>query len=219
MRRTGRPTSIRCAYTLVEALIVLAVLAVLTALVWPAVRGMLAKGELRGGAKQVRVALARARLDAIESGVPQAFRYRTGAGRFETTPLTTSANASEGASIRPNARRSRADARAEDELPRGVWFADARSARATDGVPPSTGRADEADWSAPIVFFPNGRSSHARIRLAGSSGFQVEVTLRGLTGTARIGPLERIEDGRGTAAVGRISNPSYEPKSVEKPPL
>jgi hypothetical protein len=54
--------------------------------------------------------------------------------------------------------------------------------------------AGDAGWSSPIVFFPNGRSTNARIRLDGSNGFRVEVALRGLTGTVQIGPLERVDE-------------------------
>jgi len=218
MVRHGHPTTKRCAYTLVEVLIVLAVLAVLAALTWPSIRGMLGKGELRSGAKQVRVALARTRIEAIESGVAQAFRYRPGSGRFETTSLATPGAESQGqrASRSSGALRWRSNEPVEDWLPRGVWFAESRgtsTARAEEPAPPS-GRSDDGDWSAPIVFFPNGRSTNARIRLAGSNGYQVEVALRGLTGTAIIGPFERIEDRRETASVGRIGNPSHKPEAL-----
>lgn len=193
MGRNGRPTPTRCAYTLIEMLIVLAVLAVLAALSWPAVRGMLGKSELRDAAKQVRVALARARLGAIESGAARGFRYRPGSGRFEVGPLSTALDESESLSPSARERPSRHNEPAEAALPRGVWFADSRGSPSGAEAAASSGRADDSAWSARIVFFPNGRSNSARIRLAGSGGFQVEVTLRGLTGTTQIGPLERIE--------------------------
>ena len=214
-------------FTLVETLIVLAVLALLSSLGWPALRGMLGKGELREAAKQVRVALVKARLGAIESGVAQSFRYLPGTERFEVVSLPTSLDEEK----RPSPSRFR-QRLSEDEpiqgfLPQGVIFEenDPRVAaqasprplaaverpiagverriagveRQVSPLPPAgegpgvRGR-DDANWSIPIVFFPNGRSSNARIRLAGPRGLSVEVTLRGTNGATRIGPLERREE-------------------------
>jgi hypothetical protein len=81
-----------------------------------------------------------------------------------------------------------------ETIPSGAWFAEAASAREGPDSAGPHATTDDAGWSAPIVFFPNGRSSDARIRLAGSGGFSVEISLRGLTGSTRIGPLERIEE-------------------------
>jgi hypothetical protein len=61
-------------------------------------------------------------------------------------------------------------------------------------VTPPAQDAHSEQWSAPIVFYPNGRASNARIRLAGPRDFFVDVTLRGLTGTATISELQRIKD-------------------------
>ncbi|MFN5904418.1 MAG: Tfp pilus assembly protein FimT/FimU, partial [Planctomyces sp.] len=60
----------RRGYSLVELLIVLAVLSALAALVQPAMRGVLDKSRLTGAAKQVQAALAKSRALAIREGVP-----------------------------------------------------------------------------------------------------------------------------------------------------
>ena len=46
-------------------------------------------------------------------------------------------------------------------------------------------------WSEPIFFFPNGRTSNGTLELLalGDYRFQIELTLRGLTGTARLGNI------------------------------
>jgi prepilin-type N-terminal cleavage/methylation domain-containing protein len=217
-------SSTRRGFTLLEMLVVLAVLAVLATLTWPAVRGMLGKGELRGAARQVRTALVKARLAAIESGAAQGFRYHPGGGQFEVAALPTSLDEEKTPSP------SRLGTRLPDNepipgfLPEGVIFEenDPRSAATTAatvttragsrpleaerspsprqlageglGVRGFGGGRDDANWSAPILFFPNGRSSSARIRLAGARGQSIEVTLRGANGATRIGPLERREE-------------------------
>ena len=194
MGRCGPRTSTRSAYTLLEMLIVLAVLAVLASLSWPAVRGMLRRSELRSAAKQVRAALTKARLSAIETGVPHQFRYRPGTGRFEVRPLPESLDEGEVPAAWARTRQRRDEESSEDTILSGVWFADPPSARNGSVAPPSHATSDDAGWSAPTVFFPNGRSGDARIRLAGSDGFSIEIGLRGLTGSTRIGPPERPEE-------------------------
>ena len=46
-------------------------------------------------------------------------------------------------------------------------------------------------WSEPIFFFPNGRTSNGSLEIftVGNYRFQIELTLRGLTGTARLGDI------------------------------
>ncbi len=193
MGRHGSPPSDRFAYTLLEMLIVLAVVAVLATLSWPAVRGMLRRDELRSAAKQVRAALTKARLNAMETGVSYRFRYRPGTGRFEVGPLPASLDEEDISSASARTRQRRDEVPAEDAIS-GAWFAESASARDGSDTPAPRPTNDDAGWSAPTVFFPNGRSSNARIRLAGADGFSVEVSLRGLTGSTRISPPERLEE-------------------------
>ncbi len=203
------PITARRGYTLVEMLIVLAVLVALVSLSWPAVRGMLGKGELREAAKQVRVALLKARLGAIESGVAQSFRCLPGTERFEVSPLPTSLDEEKTGAPSRSRQRASENEPIQGFLPKGVIFAeyDPRHDPGSDSsvaAPVSPLRAaeersavrahDDANWSAPIVFFPNGRSANARIRLAAARGLWIEVTLRGTTGATRIGPLQRLEE-------------------------
>jgi prepilin-type N-terminal cleavage/methylation domain-containing protein len=194
MGRHGSWPSNRSAYTLLEMLIVLAVLAVLATLSWPVVRGMLRRGELRSAAKQVRAALTKGRLSAMETGVPHRFRYRPGTGRFEVGPLPASLDEDEVRSASARTRQRRDEMSAEDSIPSSVRFAESATARDGSDPPAPRSMADDAGWSAPTVFFPNGRSSDARIRLAGADGFFIEVSLRGLAGSTRISPPERLEE-------------------------
>ncbi|MFV1966642.1 MAG: Tfp pilus assembly protein FimT/FimU [Pirellulaceae bacterium] len=47
------------------------------------------------------------------------------------------------------------------------------------------------DWSEPIVFYPNGRTSNAVVQLVGDRDYRVRLTLRGVTGTIFVSHLER----------------------------
>ncbi len=192
---TDRPRPPSCeGFTLVELLIVLAILVMAMTISWPAVGGLLAKNELRSAAQQVRAALAKTRLEAMESGAVRQFRYQAGTRRFEITRLAATAE-------EPPARRGESadgdatDAPSEVLLASGVRW----ESPDTSGVllrPTRSDTAPEQAWSAPILFFPNGRTSNARLQLGGRRGFLVPLTLRGVTGTVAIGNLQRPEEKR-----------------------
>ena len=81
----------------------------------------------------------------------------------------------------------------EHTLPHGVTFCDPEQLDAPPLAPEEASRSERLPWSAPIVFYPNGRPSNARIWLADRGDLRVDVMLRGLTATATIGRPERIE--------------------------
>ncbi len=190
MPRAGRPARSR-GYTLVELLIVLAVLASLAALSWPAVREMLAKSELQNAARQFRAALLKVRLDAIQSGTVRQLRYRPGTGRFEVSVLAAIDSGLAGDEL-DLAAGDPANGPAEDRLSAGVSFHGPDGPQPEDR-PPDSAELQPDEWSAPILFFPNGRTSDARIRLGGRRSYRIEVTLRGVTGTVTVGKLDWVE--------------------------
>ena len=192
--------STRRGYTLLELLIVVAVMLVVASLTLPALNRPFAKSKLRDAAKQLRVALARARLEAIRAGAPQQFRYLPGAGVFEISAKS----AAEGGGFLPVAGEGGVEeapagedstyaAAARYELPEGVRFFDPSAPEIPPDEPDSIPSETDESWSAPIVFYPNGRTVNARLRLYGEYDYYVDVTLRGLTGASRIGEIQRLK--------------------------
>ncbi len=59
------------------------------------------------------------------------------------------------------------------------------------GQLPAAGEVVEVAWSEPVWFYPDGLTSNARWSLISEDGYQVEVFLRGLTGTVRVGPVRQ----------------------------
>jgi len=88
--RHGRST--RRGFTLLELIIVLALLAMLAAIVWPLLRNPLQRSVTQRAARQLVDDLARARLNAIETGRTMAFRYEPGGGRYSIAPADTLAD-------------------------------------------------------------------------------------------------------------------------------
>ncbi len=195
----------RGGFTLIEMLLVVALLALLAGLTLPAMHTPLRKSELRDAAKMLRAELTRARLRAIETGVAQRFRFRPGGPNFEVAPRSTSEAGTRlafpGQPTRrfdANADESIADAPSTFALQAGVIFLDQKTAAedlAEFELPGLSDMkpGDMETWSKPIVFYPNGRTGNARIRLRGQLGFYVDVTLRGAIGSATIGKLMRSQ--------------------------
>lgn len=194
--------------TLQEMMVVLAILASLVGTGWPAIRGGMEKGQLRSAAKQVRTELAATRLRAIETGVAHQFRYQLDSGLFEIVPATATDEdgpATTGADTLEGAEAEEVLEIVELELPEGISFRQPTSAQSQsfdidsdeaefEIVEEEGVSLDTENWSRPITFFPNGRTSNARITVWGEDGRHMVVTLRGLTGSATIGNMQRAEN-------------------------
>lgn len=76
----------RAGYTLIEMLIVCAVLAALAGMSWPAMRSMLSKGRLQQGADDVQTTLRKARIEAVRSGTVMVLQYEPGGRRYRVAP-------------------------------------------------------------------------------------------------------------------------------------
>lgn len=223
--RTSSPRG----YTLNEMLIVLAVLVILAALAWPALRKPLARHRLQAAAKQLRVELASARLEAISSGESLQFKYLPGTRIYRVEPLNADRSASgaltgssaasvdrslllpdEPYSTDSDSPEAEGPQIRQQELPEDIAFESAHAECTelgedpdeplldiNDGLDPLDDSQwqddellDQADWSTPVVFYPNGRTSNAVIQLVGDHDYRIRFTLRGVTGAVFVGRLQ-----------------------------
>jgi Tfp pilus assembly protein FimT len=193
---------------LIEMLVVLAILAGLAAFSWPSVRTMIRKNDLRAAAKQLRSVWAKARLDAIEFGQVQRFRFQPGSGVYEIRGLadpgasddsSASTQSTQVGSQRSSQVGSRSlassggNGAAHDEgvesMPSGIEFAQPASQDDAILTRGEMTTVSDGTWSEPVLFFPNGRTSNATVRLRGQNKSSIEVVLRGLTGSVAIGEI------------------------------
>ncbi len=213
--RAGR----RRGYSLLEMIVVLAVVASFLAIALPAVFRPLAKAELRDAARQMEAALLDARTRAVESGVVQEFRYQPGGRRYEIRasgqeeqggPSAVPQPAVAAASAQP--LRSPVPEPLAEDLPDGILFADPQEEQRAEplqpvaaiGSPAVEDSATGERWITLLHFYPNGRSLNCRLKLRGAKSWSVELLLRGLTGTVLVGePREEKLDEQGLPGKSR----------------
>jgi prepilin-type N-terminal cleavage/methylation domain-containing protein len=203
-------------FTLLELLLVLAVLVAVAALAAPAFYGPLENFRLRKGADVVRVQLAKARSAAMRSGRTMVFRFQMSQPLFETQPWYSeedflessdlfglaepssgvvplpgqSAGAAPSAPAQAGAMTS--DSRpVQGTLPENVYFAGLESLVTIRDASMRQVMENQAqaDWSPPILFYPDGTSSTVRVILGNSRQQFIIVKLRGLSGVAEITDL------------------------------
>jgi type II secretion system protein H len=191
-------------FSLLELLIVVAILALVLGLSVPALRKFSRKSQLVDAARQLRITLLKARLGAIESGRPLSFCYRGGTCEYEIS-AAAKAGLPEQGSGGLSTFGSIGKPVEQHELPSDVRFVEQDCLP----LPRSESAAAESEvgaaWSDPIIFFPNGRATSTRLRLA-NQRYWVDVTVRGLTGSVQIGQVQRVE--AKTAGLARTAQES-----------
>lgn len=217
-------TQLRSGFSLVELLIVMAVLAAVAGLVLPSMRGPLDKSRLTGAAKELQASLAKARSLAIRESSQIVFRYEISGDRYmierasrPASALITVLEDSSGATTTPSGLATESaeaptpplDETGESSListtlrqgrlPVGVTFAEPVTSALVTSEPSAAGLRR---WSDPIRFEPSGRTQDAIIRVAGQRDFVVDVTLRGLTAMAVYSAPTRITPAQVSAPTG-----------------
>ena len=79
----------RRAFTLLELLIVLALILVISGISVASFQRMMARSRFKAGVVEIQIDLHKARLLAMQTGTPYIFRYAPGSGVYEIAPLNT----------------------------------------------------------------------------------------------------------------------------------
>ncbi|MCI0332372.1 MAG: prepilin-type N-terminal cleavage/methylation domain-containing protein [Planctomycetes bacterium] len=184
---------LRRGLTLVELVLVLALLVVISAISVPLLEGSFSRAALHSGGDLLRGAWATARLAAMQSGATHVFRFEPNGSRFQIVALNAlgAPEASDLAPIDPEAEPPATEfvRLSENRLPDGIIFTGGNissSAQVLATLP----SAAEGPWSQPILFHPNGTTSDASVLLANSRQAMIRVTLRGLTGISQTAEVE-----------------------------
>jgi len=176
-RRTG--------FTLFEVVLVAAIIVLMAALAYPALRAMYGSYKMTGAVDSVRAAWAQARSRAMEEGRPYRFAVEPDGSHFRVAPDRDdfwAGSAPGGGYV------------LEQALPSGVRF----SINGDPSSPPPPEVADNikqqaasGNWTTAVVFRPDGTAREdVKILFQVSGARATMVHLRGLTGTATVQTIQ-----------------------------
>lgn len=210
----------RRGFTLFELLLVLGLMVLIGAIVVPSFSRTFENQRLRESADIVRTALARARIEAMKSGRTMLFRYEMGGNHYIMEPWVgaddyiemgdisigtigpTLPSIDEQLNTNPQGNRtSLAVFGRTHELPEGISFHSAaqdlsvRDMVTQQQLGADTMLSSEAQWSPPVLFYPDGSASQSVVRLVNSELNRfVLVRLRGLTGIASVTDIRTLHE-------------------------
>jgi Tfp pilus assembly protein FimT len=189
--------------TLVELLVVLALLVVIGSIVVPVFTGSFSSVRLRRAGDQILTRWSQARAMAIERGETYQFTFTPESGTYQVGPWmplveeviggTATSSASTATSTTATSE-SAAIAATEDptgqsvSLPDQITFKSGQIAvedALTAERQVASMQAQGDDASTPILFFPDGTTSQASVVLANDRNQFIRLTLRSLTGVGR----------------------------------
>lgn len=171
-------------FTLLELLLVLAILTTVLAMGLPALQQMQSRAQFKATVLQIQSELYQARLTAMKSGAALVFCFREGTGSYELMPKEV------------YDRRLRSQQRA-DSMVGSLQLAsepaapldtqDDRARIDKRQLPPEIIFQGEPA-SRTIMFYPNGRTSQALFSLVstGEDHWYGEIMVRGITGVPRV---------------------------------
>jgi prepilin-type N-terminal cleavage/methylation domain-containing protein len=211
-RTTGR---IRAGFTLMELMIVLALLVIMGAIVGPALYRPFENYKLSKGGDQVRTLFSKAQMRAIRSGQIQVLVFIPGSNQVQIQALSSDQDLIEAASqMGIGTGQSSAVASSNmsslgplvEMLPEGVMFAQAvttgdirdqlaQQNNAVSGM--SNGMQGNdllSQGGVPLMFYPDGTSTTARVVVTNQLNNFIVMDLRGLTGIATVSELLTAEE-------------------------
>ena len=195
----------RNALTLFELLLVLALLVVIGSLAAPLFEGSFSSMRLRRGTDQVLASWSEARTHAIEAGRIYQFRFKPEENAYRVDRWACGLEIDKlDADQRLEVDEDRtleeiefAHWNLEQTLPEEIVFSSVESVIEDELGQRRVSRLDQesnTEWSAPILFYPDGTTSDTSLLLKSGKGLYLRATLRALTGVARASKLLSQEE-------------------------
>ncbi|MFM9964980.1 MAG: hypothetical protein ACKV2Q_27585 [Planctomycetaceae bacterium] len=181
-------------FTFAELLLVLALLLIVSGLVFPPLLRMIADQPLKEAAERTRTQMAKARLKALDSSAAWEFRFEPGGGHYLWMPQERNSPTTSGS----GPANSTIDL-TFGQLPKGVKFVSD-----LNGVPLTVERLPQqlvaglsdayqmaqVGWSAPLTFQPDGSATDSEVSVIDGSNRQIRLTVRGFTGGVTVSSIE-----------------------------
>ncbi len=214
-RNTNSKCTGRAGFTLLELMLVLALLVLLGALATPRISEVFERQKLNGSATELRLLFDEARLEAMRTGQAQVFQCVVGASGYSIKPLVLQSdisNAGAGATVmtgagtlvetQGNGLMTAADPQEmteSEELEEGISFAsclvagDYRAyATAQEAQASGSTEVNTQSINSQVIFYPDGSTSTAEVQIKNERGDIRAVRIRGLTGYSKIVAIKDV---------------------------
>jgi hypothetical protein len=176
----------RHAYTLMEVMLVMAIMIVLLAVSYPAVDSLSAGIKVEAGGDAVRAAWAEGQAHAVNEGRPYRFAIVPGKGNYRLAPHSADYWSGIGSMPAP-ADPENPPIVLENSLPKGVVFAGGVFPGEEDQTSLPDGSVDPALMQPVAVFLPDGTAEEDTELIVEISGARpVILRLRALTGVVTV---------------------------------
>lgn len=194
----------RGAISLVEIMLVMVIIVIAGAVAMPNIQNTLRRQRLKSAAETMRIEWSRAHVKAMKTGRILVFRYELDGNQFSLQPWVAGDEATEGESagvegfgVAPAEMPSVETV--TKKLDDGIKFAageakfESRSYE-IENLLQNNGSGDGANWSRPILFYPDGSATDAYVIVADERQDAYRVKLRGLTGTSQMSDEKKLDD-------------------------
>jgi prepilin-type N-terminal cleavage/methylation domain-containing protein len=177
----------RRGYTLMEMVLVMAILVILAAVGYPTVDSMYDGIRLQAGADSVRAAWADAQSRAVDEGRPYRFAVLPGKGNYRVAPHGAE-NWGGAVGLSDSGEGQGPALVLEEALPKGVVFTNAQGEGLGGGQTVVAAESiDPSQWQTVAVFLPDGTAEDdAEIVLHMPGTRPIVVQLRALTGVVTV---------------------------------
>jgi Tfp pilus assembly protein FimT len=181
-------------------MLVLAIMVVLASLASPSIIRAWERYRVKLAGDQLRAAFTHAHVEAMRTGQIQVLRMELGGSRYYLQPWMSGdevINVSADEAYAQSTPQYQAEPVADQKLPDDVTFDSAQARFDTRAMEiedeANTQQAGTIQWSQPLLFYPDGTSSQAKVTMANPRGEAVQVTLRKLTGLASVSDLTTLD--------------------------
>lgn len=176
----------RSGFTLIEVLLVVAIMMTMIALAWTPLLRSWGDHRLKAATEDVRSTLAGTRIQSLESDTIWQFRFEPGGNHYVRVPYQQTQSQSESSS---------AVGRMSLILPEGLTFSENTSSITTRSEPLSAldvqgltdaGELTGLSWSTPILFYSDGTASEETFQVIDDEAGELTVSVRDLTGAVTV---------------------------------
>jgi type II secretion system protein H len=183
--------TMRPGFTLVELMVVVAILGILASLALGAYQGTRGEAELHSASRGLVSRLHLARSEAVTRGQPSRLRFAPAEGRYWLERRNAQNGAWEPAADAPGG--------AEERLPERVRLELRPASEAVASRRRVSGFAEDARPADEVRFHPDGTAAGAEVWLRDSLGHGVAVRIDAVTGGVEVEALDsyRLADGGG----------------------